>query len=232
MNPYYQDDAVTIYHGDCRDILPRLSFDVIVTDPPYGIDQHRTGTSLLGGAQPNETTAEYNRTHGNPRPRTHRPIMGDDQPFDPSWLTATGVPLALFGANHYASRLPEGGSWHVWDKREHLASNVMADLEMWWTSYPSGPSRIYRHMWLGYMRRSEQGQFDHPTRKPLSLMTYLMSDRLPAGVVLDPYMGSGTTLRAAKDLGRSAIGIEIDEAYCEIAAKRMSQEVLDFGGAA
>jgi len=132
----------------------------------------------------------------------------------------------LFGANHYASRLPDVGDWHVWDKRDGLGSNMLADFEVVWTSYPSGPSRIFRHKWLGYMRASEVGLHYHPTQKPTALMRWVMSTKCPPGVVLDPFMGSGTTLRAAKDCGRKAIGIEIDERYCEIAARRCAQEVL------
>ena len=106
---------------------------------------------------------------------------------------------------------------------------MMADAEMWATTWGSGPTRIFRYKWLGFMRPagSNDDSFSHPTAKPLSLMRYIIGEKwTPSGVIADPYMGSGTTLRAAKDLGRRAIGIEIDESYCEIAARRMCQEVL------
>jgi site-specific DNA-methyltransferase (adenine-specific)/modification methylase len=138
----------------------------------------------------------------------------------------------LFGPNHYATRLPDAGTWHVWDKREDLGSNMLADAEFWWTSWASGPTRIFRHKWLGFHRPAGRtgDSFDHPTTKPVALMRHIIGeDRTPPGVILDPYAGSGTTLRAAKDLGRHAIGVEIEERYCEIAAGRLAQEVLAFG---
>ena len=216
MSPYYEDDAVTIYHGDCREIMPTLAFDVVATDPPYGIDLDTDFSSLRG-------TAEWRGKKGRYEGRVYSRIVGDAEPFDPSFLLTW--PAALFGANHYAHLLPAGGTWHVWDKRDGLGSNMLADFEVWWTSYGSGPSRLFRHKWLGYMRAGEVGEHFHPSQKPTPLMRHVI-EKAPLGVIADPFMGSGTTLRAAKDLGRKAIGIEIDEHYCEIAARRMGQEVL------
>lgn len=216
MTPYYQDNHVTIYHGDALDVMGSLTFDLVVSDPPYGVNLNTRYSRGRG-------TAEWRRTKGAYAGKDHPPIAGDDQPFDPSpFLVA---PCALFGPDNFAHELPPGGSWHVWDKRDGLGSNFMADCEFIWTSYSSKPSRIFRHKWLGYMRASEVGSHLHPTQKPVALMMWLLSSA-PDGTVLDPFMGSGTTLRAAKDLGRKAIGIELEERYCEIAAKRMAQEVL------
>ena len=209
-DPYYQDDHCIIYHGDCRDIMPDLSFDVIVTDPPYGIALQTDYSSLNG------STKEYQAVHG------------DDEPFDPSFMFA--YPCAMFGPNHYARHMPTHGTWHVWDKRESAASNMFSDLEMWWTSWNSGPSRIYRYQWIAGTHPGVSETVAHPTSKPLAVMRNIVQDkRTPLGIILDPFMGSGTTLRAAKDLGRKAIGIELEEKYCEIAARRLGQEVLDFG---
>lgn len=218
--PYYQDDHVTIYHGDCLDMLPLLEFDVIVTDPPYGINHDTDYLSMQG-------TPAFKKTHGNHHGRRHYRVIGDAEPFDPTWLLKW--PAALFGVNHYSSRVPDGWTWHVWDKRDGLGSNMLADAEIWATSWGSGPTRVFRYKWLGYMRpRGAETTFDHPTAKPAALMRHIIDEaRTPPGTILDPFMGSGTTLRAAKDLGRKAIGIEIDESYCEIAARRMGQEVLD-----
>jgi site-specific DNA-methyltransferase (adenine-specific) len=220
--PYYSDERVTLYHGDCREVLPTLTaVTAIVTDPPYGINAdtkaHGAGIGLR---------------------HSWSPIHGDQEPFDPTHLL--GYPtVVLFGANHYADRLPASQTWLVWDKRDGLPSkrevgfNDSADVELAWVN-DGGPARIYSHRWIGLMKKSEREEPRvHPTQKPVALMRWtLMATTSIDDVICDPYTGSGPTLRAAKDMNRRAIGIEIDERYCEIAAKRLGQEVLDFGGAA
>lgn len=210
MTPYYQDGTVTIYHGDCRELLPQLRADVLVADPPYGIHY-----SPRGGGRGWTAKTFTGRDL----------VQGDDQPFDPLPLLTVAPAAVLFGANHYASRLPASPSWLVWDKRDGLVSNDFADCELAWSNL-GGPARLYRHRWSGALRDSERGTPRvHPTQKPLSLMTWVL-ELCPPGTVIDPYMGSGTTLVAAKNLGRRAIGVELEERYCEIAARRCAQEVL------
>lgn len=214
MKPYYQDNAVTIYHGDCREIAPTLSVDVgaIVTDPPYGI-----GYKPAGGR--GELYARNEMA----------PVHGDDEPFDPTqWLAYPKV--VLFGANHYADRLPASSSWFVWDKRDGRRGNWFADCELVWSN-TGGVARVFSHYWSGGITASERTRKLHPTQKPVVVMRWLIEHTTTeADVILDPYMGSGPTLRAAKDLGRRAIGIEIEERYCEIAAIRCRQEVLGLVG--
>jgi len=215
VRPYYEDGSVTIYHGDCREILADLRADVLVTDPPYGIRY-----------SPSQNSA---KAWGNKTFVGDTVVAGDDEPFDPTPFLRFPT-VVLFGANHYADRLPASASWFVWDKRDGMTSNDFADCELVWTNLP-GVARLFRHQWNGALRASERGEARlHPTQKPLILMRWVL-DKCPVGTVLDPYMGSGTTLRGAKDLGRKAIGIEIDERYCEIAAKRCAQEVLDLEAA-
>ena len=210
MTPYYSDDLLTIYHGDCREWMPEA--DVIVTDPPYGVSLNtayrQAGRGPLAGAN------------------DYPPVYGDDQPFDPTpFLGYSGV--VLWGANYYADRLPPRGQWLVWDKRDGVGFNDQADCELAWTSGTTGTvPRMFVHRWNGMLKASERNDRRiHPTQKPVALMAWCLSF-MPDGVVLDPFMGSGSTIKAAKEAGRKAIGIEIEERYCEIAATRCSQEVL------
>lgn len=218
MKPYYEDDFATIYHGDCREVLdgglPTRA--AIISDPPYGMGWDPDSTRFTGGAS-------GLRSRGID---TWAAVAGDDKPFDPTaWLGFDEV--ILWGANHYAARLPVGTTL-VWIKRFDAAfGSFLSDAEVAWSK---GGHGVYC-----FRDTSENGHNGipryHPTQKPLALMRWCVR-RTKAPLVIDPYMGSGTTLRAAKDLGRRAIGIEIDERYCEIAAKRLAQEVLDFGGVA
>ena len=141
------------------------------------------------------------------------------------WTTGGGA--ILWGANCYPERL-RVGSWLVWDKRFKNGQAFLADAEVAWMSKGHGVY-IYAETSQGFVRA---GPVQHPTQKPVGLMRWCVGRLGGDAKILDPFMGSGTTLRAAKDLGRQAIGIELDERYCEIAAKRLEQEVLDFGGAA
>lgn len=214
MTPYYEESGITIYHGDCREILPSLpKVDLVLTDPPYGIG--------YGGGWGTKTI------HTKQHVKTEK-IKGDDQPFNPSlWLNFEHV--AMFGAQHYYDRLPSGGTLHVWDKRGEYLPFYTADCDMIWINRKE-VGRIFRCVWRGLCRETEHDQrIEHPTQKPMRVMRWLLEMFPDADVTLDPFMGSGTTLRAAKDLGRKAIGIEIEERYCEIAANRLRQEVLQFG---
>jgi DNA modification methylase len=221
VKPYYSDAYVTLYHGDCREVLPSLAFDAVLTDPPYGIDYDTNSQRFTRRASPWWHNVDSSLVSNKPR------VSGDRKPFDPAPLIH--VPAVLWGANHYADRLPTSGGWLVWDKRlgaEDMAEKgwPLSEAELAWTNV-RGSIRVYRNLWAGLLRSAEKGEHYHPTQKPLDLMRWCLGF-LPEGVVCDPYVGSGTTLRAAKDLGRKAIGIEIEERYCEIAARRMAQEVL------
>jgi len=203
MTPYYTEPGITIYHGDCREILPTLGkVDLVLTDPPYG-----TGCAPRGG-----------RVAGTIDPATAQHPSWDI--FDDSWLTHFECPAAVFCPT---SRVPS------------LMSRMETDKAFFYVKSNPNPfgSSVEPCVARGYNMRGPQhvvaynafnGQV-HPTQKPLDVMLFLVK-RAPEGTILDPFMGSGTTLRAAKDLGRKAIGIEIEEKYCEIAVKRLRQEVL------
>ena len=228
MKPYYQHDGITIYHGDCREIIPTIGkVDLLLSDPPYGIglatDYANRFSSKAGNWWKNTDRSSQQR---------HTQIIGDDEPFDPQHLLEIDCRAkVLWGGNCFASRLPDSGGWFVWDKRNgkrdvSAAAWPMGDGEIAWTDAGKGV-RIFRHTWFGLIRDSEPGEHWHPTQKPVALMAWCIEkSKSTSGVIFDPYMGSGTTLRAAKDLRREAIGIEMEEKYCEIAARRMGQEVL------
>ncbi len=210
VKPYYQDDHVTIYHEDCREILPGLEFDVVVTDPPYGIGwtvpAYNGGRPHDGIKNDDDTSArDHVLAHIGNKPAVvfGSPVAQIPKGVKQVLVWAKGPDAGIFGTV---------GGW----RRDWEAIYLLGD----WPAEPAARSSVLRtHDGLGsYLTGA------HPHAKPPSIMYRLIEST--SGVILDPFMGSGTTLRAAKDLGRKAIGIEIDERYCEIAAKRMAQEVL------
>jgi len=213
MTPYYDDGkGIVIYCCDCLEMLPQLPrVDAVATDPPYGI-------GFVHGAEniPNATKFQGVK------------VLGDDQDFDPSpWLK---WPCILWGANHFSGRLPGKGRWIVWDKRagSKCYGKDMSDCEIGWVSGDRRADRVFPYLWDGFLRGSETGvPRVHPTQKPIAVMEWCLQF-VDGETILDPFMGSGTTLVAAKNLGRKAIGIEIEEKYCEIAAKRLAQGVFEF----
>lgn len=215
--PYYQDDACTIYHGDCREILPLLEpVDLVLTDPPYGISLNTDNRRFSGG-----TTASISRRGNGIGPANGKAIIGDDQPFDPSFLLGYGKWQIIWGWNHFPNTLPRGACL-VWLKRyDEAFGSFLSDAEIAWMGKGHG---VYCRRDLSNCGIANQRV--HPTQKPLALMKWCINFFPHAHTILDPFMGSGTTLRAAKDLGRKAIGIELEERYCEIAANRLRQEVL------
>ena len=213
MKPYYEQAGITIYHGDCRDFA--IESEAVISDPPYGMRCKTNSNRFTGGHN-------SHRRGGRMSP----PIVGDDAPFDPApWLNYKNV--ILWGFNHFASRLPVGRTL-VWIKRlDGAFGSFLSDAELAWMK---GGHGVYCHRDLSMM--SVQGHRVHPAEKPVQLMKWCLlqiGEPWTIGRVLDPYCGSGSTLIAAKDLGLRAVGIEIEERYCEIAAKRLSQDVL-FGG--
>ena len=222
MTPYYDHAGITIYHGDCREVLHVLGIEpaLILTDPPYGIAYKASARGREVGALEGQT------------------VVADDQPFDPRWLLGYGR-CVIFGANYFAHLLPPGG-WIVWSKAQdnrwaHGAYSKRSLAEVAWTNCHNYVG-LFNCFWAGSpMHRlgEERGSQLHPTQKPVALMRWILDRNTePGDLVLDPYMGSGPVARACADLGRSYIGVEIEERYCAAAAQRLGQEVLDFGDAA
>lgn len=221
MKPYYEHAGITIYHGDCRDFAdipianPAMYDALLLTDPPYGI-----------ALENHDPDVENSRPEGWTIQGDHSQQIGQD-------LLDRFSYLATFA---FASpRKPWSGDW---DQRL-----------VWWKGPAVGggghPEKYWKLDWelvqarnLGVLRGNRdsgvlrywttpQDSPHHPAQKPLNLLRYLIS-KVDALLVIDPFCGSGSTLVAAKNEGRRAIGIEIEEKYCEIAAKRLSQEVFDF----
>ena len=229
MTAYDDDGTCTIYHGDCRDIDAwDIAGGVMVTDPPYGMG-HRSGMNGAFG---------------------DCAIEGDEDTAVRDTILAQWVPRPALVFGRWSVPKPSGTKTVLtWDK----GYIGMGDLSLPWGPtteeiYVIGTgfrgrrgSSVLRYNAItgntGQGKPWWQRDFDgvaqtryHPTQKPLELIRHLVDRCPPLAEIIDPFMGSGTTLRAAKDCGRRAIGIEIEERYCEIAAKRLAQEVLDFGG--
>jgi DNA modification methylase len=216
--PYYEEHGIVIFHGDCREILPDLpKVDLVLTDPPYGIGVDKTMERQSGTQYGNAAAAKniYVSSGWDSAPISQEVL---------SLVIQKGRYAIIWGGNYYA--VAPSSCWLIWDKEN--GTNNFADCELAWTNFPKAV-RIIRHMWNGMIRQNGEQRNTHPTQKPLEVMKWAILQTCgDCYSILDPFMGSGTTLRAAKDLGRKAIGIEIEEKYCEIAARRLGQEVLGF----
>ena len=219
MKPYYEDESVTIYHGDAREVFPTLRGDMLLTDPPYGLDV-QYGRSELG----------------------HRTIAGDQNTDLLTWISRVGadvlpaeawaVVFCGFSAVGEVQAALRAGRFEVktvgvWDKlAPGLGMGIRNQYEMWVLGRKGKPPEP----WGGgnvWRQAGVHGRPVHPHEKPVELIrNFVVRYSEPGAMILDPFMGSGTTLRAAKDCGRRAIGVEVDERYCEIAASRMAQETL------
>ena len=225
LKPYYEHAGITIYHGDCREILPTLpKVDAVITDPPYGV---MLGEAANGQARDKKQTAY---------------TMFSDTP---EYLREVVVPAFASALQNAKRAICTPGNRNV------FLYPPADDIGVWYN--PAGTDRgkwgyILAHMILYYGKDPRAGkcatassawglndaigdlkQKLHPCPKPELFMHWMVKKgSTEEETILDPFMGSGTTLVAAKNLGRKAIGIEIEERYCEIAAKRLSQEVFDF----
>jgi site-specific DNA-methyltransferase (adenine-specific) len=199
--------------GDCREVMATLVDEPIawvVTDPPYGIGFAKGD----GGREVNGYRSLRRGTD---------PILGDDQPFDPTPFLRW--PSIFFGADHFAERLPVGGSWHVWDKRAYSTiEDSYANVEFIWASVKA-KSEIIEHLWKGVQQASEKGKPKyHVSQKPVRVLRHLIERfTKPGDLILDPFMGSGTTGVACLKTGRRFIGIEIDPTYHAIAERRLAE---------
>lgn len=207
MKPYYEDAHVRLYHGDCREVLPALdpSVDAVFADPPYGAAKAEWDDALPDGWL------------------GLLPAVAPVAAITPGQRNLLAMPDAI------------GDLRYRWTLAAVIKNaTVRGDLGFGnWI-----PCLLYARDGVSlYGPRQDTKSFsirgqmpDHPSPKPLAVMSWMVGC-LPGTSVLDPFAGSGTTLVAAKAIGRTAVGIEINERYCEVAAQRLSQEVLPFGEA-
>jgi DNA modification methylase len=250
LKPYYDHAGITIYHGDCREYFDQMKrarayrdemrtaaktpssndvmsllgladwesevidFDLCLTDPPYGIQMSK-GFEGFGGFGPPIPRRQYSDSWDSERPTI--------EVF--SLLIASAVTSIIWGGNFFADLLPRSTHWLVWDKLNTMPS--FGDCELAWTNIGKKSVKKLTVEWNGLMGREPFR--DHPTQKPVKLMKLCLSFAPDAKTVIDPLMGSGSVLVAAKHRGLTAVGIDMEEKYCEIAARRLSQEVFDFG---
>lgn len=205
MKPYYEEAGITIYHGDCREVLPDLPrVDLLLTDPPYGINADRDRNSQKNG------WVDYGSPGWDKEPATEHAI---------SLSLASADKQVIWGGNYFP--LPPSMGWLVWDKGQREFS--LADGELAWTNQQAA-LRIFTFSRAEALRDGRQ----HPTQKPVALMKWCIGRMGAVCSLIDPFMGSGTSLRAAKDLRVIGVGIEAEERYCEIAVKRLAQGVMEF----
>ena len=203
FEPYYSDERCTIFNHDCRKVLPWLpAFDLLLTDPPYGIGED--------GGRFRGRKGEGHRV----LPKKGWDVVRPGRAVFELMLDSSDS-QAIWGGNYFADLLPATRGWLYWDKK---MGGDFSDGELAYTSRDA----VLRS--FSFCNKGHGKQ--HPTQKPVALMRWCLSFSPDAVTVLDPFMGSGTTLVASKLEGRKALGIELDEEYCEIAADRLRQGVL------
>lgn len=222
MTIYYQDEHITLYHGDCLEITDWLQADILVTDPPYGMVHTARGTY-------DPTTGKTHKPQGRERVNNDHTTEARD-----SALEAWGDKPALVFGTWRQPRPAETRHRLIWWKQGQppgpaKASFMLQDEEIYilgrgWIE-TSPPMRTV--IATNEHRSLEVTKIGHPTPKPVGLMEQLI-ERAPDGVIADPFAGSGATLVAARNLGRKAIGVELEEKYCEIIANRLNQNVFQF----
>jgi site-specific DNA-methyltransferase (adenine-specific)/modification methylase len=183
---------------------------------PYG---GKKRAAAIGGSKPYGSKKGRVVSDSLVKANEYSPVIGDDKPFDPTFLLLLSENQIIFGANYFASKLPDGKAWIAWDKD---VSGNFSQVELAWTSY-EGRLRLYRHMWSGLRREGSRDEEltkrVHPTQKPVGLFTQILQD-FKGNVILDPFLGSGSTLIACEKLGRKCYGIEIDPHYCSVILAR------------
>jgi site-specific DNA-methyltransferase (adenine-specific) len=217
IKPYYEENGITIYNADSFDVMRQMvtySITLIATDPPYGINENNRKNMSRGKLA---------------KPKDYGKFVWDKKPLDKKYfyeMFRVSLNQIIFGGNYYTAFLSNSSCWLVWDKDN--GQTDFADCELAWTSFQTAV-RKFRWRWSGFRQEdmsNKEPRF-HPTQKPLPLMKWVLANYSQIeDTIFDPFMGAGTTLVAAKELGRQAIGCDLSKKYCDVTIERLRQESL------
>jgi len=224
-----------IYCGDCFDYLktfPDKYFDLLLTDPPYCLFK-------IGGDKPfGKTKIGGDKPFGKTKIDGDNLVCAKEYPLI-DWDNELSVEMInelvrisknqiIFGFEHLSDKLPKSRGVYCWDKKRGEGT-TFSDFELIWTSF-NKPATFIRFKWNGMLRDSfeiEPNLRKHPTQKPIEIIKILLKNHSKEGeIICDPFMGSGTTAVACKQLNRKFIGFELSQEYCDIANERLCQSTL------
>lgn len=215
MIPYFETQLGKLYCGDCLEIMKELgdkSVDLVLTDPPYGTGRDKQSMGRGGGIAKHINYGVYNWDDIIPQKETFKEMF------------RVSKNQIIFGGNYFVEYLKNSPCWIVWDKDNGLTD--FADCELAWTSFNSAVRRL-KYRWSGMLQENmkDKEKRYHPTQKPIALMKWILQKYSNENdIILDPFLGSGTTAVAYEMLNRKWIGIEISEEYCAIAKTRIKAE--------
>lgn len=215
--------------ADVNKLMEGKKADLLLTDPPYGIDIVGKGKVSISG----DLGFKGGREIGVSmlaKAGKYKPIIGDDKPFNPTFLLDYCEKKIIFGANNFASKLPDNAHWLIWDKKCEIGAdhNNFSDCELAWTNIDRKSCVIYRYLWSGLLREGDRTEElkkrIHPTQKPVGLFSAILKDYSKENdIVLDLFGGSGSTLIAAEQLNRRCFMMEIDSYYCSVILERFEK---------
>lgn len=240
------DDDVTVKIGDvyvlgnhrlmCGDssdrqnidmLIDKDKIDLILTDPPYGINIVNTNGKIGGQTSHNQGTVGV---PGIVQAKRYKPILNDDKPYDPTILLELNVDTIIWGANNFASKLPDSPKWLVWYKKpmDKANNDNFSDVELAWTNIKGKMCKMYHYLWSGLLRegnrKMELKERVHPTQKPVGLLINILNDYSDINNnILDLYGGSGSTLIACEETNRNCYMMEIDPYYCQVIINRWEE---------